>query len=538
VTAAAAPTTAQFRRRIPWRAGGAIALVFFLLWGLVAPRLGDAYSPDSYGYLLLGRSVAADFHYASAAVRDLHGVRAAPQPSRSFPPVWPALLALVQRLTGGGAEVAVYAALAVLAGLVAAAWRLAGAIDGGRPGLLFLSLPLFFIVCDPFQNELAAGRAIPLTLFFLLLGLAGFARSLAGPPSRRLAALLGGGLALMFLTRYDQLPFCGLFALLLGFAWIRRYGWTNARRPLLALAGASALVWLPWGLRNLLVFGSPFATDNGDTARSLYTDLSALAWFAPGHAPGTLGTAPLAWLLQRGHYLKMNLRITFSLDSMGHGLWLAAVALGLASWRRLRTDDRWLLLAATLHPLAVLAAVTLTPFHDFRYFSSGVWLCAFVIALSLHRLSEPLPRLRLALLAAAALGLFAGPAVSTWHLFQRASAWHTALAPAPDPGAAYYAQITPRLQSLVPADALVATGGADPFAYYTGRNAIYLPRNCVRGDDPDFLDWLAAWRPGYIWMDAAWVERMGLGGWVIDAQNGMRLLRVPDAQRGTGQMKK
>ena len=530
MTPDAAPAQSP-RRRFPWQAVGAIALVFFLLWGFVAPRLGQSYSPDSYGYLLLGRSLARDFRYESAAIRDFHGVRAAPQPSRSFPPAWPLLLAFVQRLTGAGAEVAVYAALLTLAALVMAAWALARAAAGERPGLIFLALPLFIGVCDPFQNELASGRAIPLTLLLFLLVLAGFVRSLAAPPSRGLAAGIGAALALMFLTRFDQLPFCGLFALLTGFLWIRRHGWARARAPLALMAAAAFALWLPWGLRNLAVFGSPFASDNGDTARSLYTDLSAISWFAPGHAPGAWTSAPRAWLLQRGHYLKMNLRIIFAIHYMGHGLWLAALALGAAGWRFLQRDDRWLILAALLHPLAILAAVSLTPFHDFRYFSSSVLACALIIALCAHRLTGAFPRLRQAVLAAAMLGLLAAPAAATWRDFQGAVTWRTALGPVADDSAGYYARLTPRLQTFIAPDDLVAAGNADLLAYYSQRNVIYLPRNMTQGDDPDFLDWLAVWRPRFIWMDADWVRRMGLTAWVIDTQDGMQLMRVPDSAR-------
>lgn len=514
-------------RRFSWRGVVCVTLVFFLLWGSVAPRLGQSYSPDSYGYLLLGRSLARDFRYESAAIRDFHGVRTAPQPSRSFPPAWPLLLALMQRLAGGGAEVAVYAVLLTLAALVIAAWVLARAVAGEHPGLIFLALPLFFGVCDPFQNELAAGRAIPLTLVVFLLVLAGFIRSLAACPSWRLAAGIGAGLTLMFLTRFDQLPFCGLLALLTGFLWIRRHGWTRTRGPLLMMAAAALGLWLPWGLRNLVVFGTPFASDNGDTARSLYTDLSAISWFAPGHAPGSWITAPGAWLWQRGHYMKMNLRIIFAIHYMGHGLWLAALALGAACWRFLRRDDRWLILATLLHPLAILAAVSLTPFHDFRYFSSSALACALIIALCAHRLAGAFPRLRKAVLAASVLGLFAGPAAATWRDFQGPVTWNTALGPVVDPSTGYYTRMTPRLQSFIAPDDLVAAGNADLLAYYIRRNVIYLPRNMAHGDDPDFLDWLAAWRPRFIWMDADWVRRMNLAAWVIDTQDGMQLLRVP-----------
>ncbi len=469
------------------------------LWGVVAPQAGD-FTPDSYAYALLGRSLWSGGGYASPAIRDFYGIVSMPQPSRSFPPLWPILVGGLDRLTGLGMSASLLAAFLSLALLSAAVAALARQLAPERPWLVWLALPALVLFDGEFRAELAAGRAIPLAMALQLAAFAAAISVLDAVALRGKAALFGILLGATFLTRVDEAFSC-VGALIVAAWWCRRALGSRRAGQLLVIAGAAAaLVYAPWAIRNFRVFGTPLASDNAITVASTYAGIVQICWFAQGLEPATMATAPGLWLQQRLAYLQASLVRACTSSHLAFPL---AFALAALTWKSVSRGARAFVALALVAAAAKIAAVSLTPYPDLRYFS-GIHLLSFLVAaLVLAELAARKPVARqiakLALLGlTVAVGLRGAQALTI---------------PSTTPsresvGAARFAALRAGMQVL-PAG-LVASVQADEFAYYTGLPAIYLPDNAR--DRASFEAWLRAFGPRYVvgrWRD---VQSLGIAG--------------------------
>ncbi len=456
-----------------------------VLWGSV----GRNFSPDSVAYLLLGRSFWTDGSYLTQAFRDLHsGFTNFGQESRSFPPAWPILVGATHRLLHTDLYSGVLLNAIIAFALLLCSARLGRKIlgeNGSWAGLL--STALFLGTDLAFQDELIAARSIPFALLLLMLVLLALLEDRLG-----WAGVLAGVAAL---NRFDQLP-----AMLLVAAWI---SYRSPRRFHLFLLGFGVL-YFPWGLRNILVFNSPFASDNSATAISTYPGFYGLSYFESGSLPGTIFTDPLLWLTQRSRYFLLNL--FFSVKT-GFGIPLIALGATVSAFPRVTPALRKTLLILGVHATASLAATSLTPFHDARYFSVLHWSSFFIVALliaqtasvqvSLHRWPYLATPLFILIAVAAHFERGKGAILDITQI----------------PGRSIHEAIARQLRENSPPgeESRVASSAAEAFHWSTGIPSIYLPLNLnVSRQNKAFQEWKRVFRPTHIFAEKGWAKRFGV----------------------------
>lgn len=499
----------------PWFQLAGVLACAAALWAGELPRVGT-FSPDSYAYALLGRSVWTSHRFESPAVRDFGGLRALPQPSRSFPPLWPALVGGTDALTGLGVRASLPLTAGVLLATLIVGAALARTLASGSPLLVWLAFPIFVLTDEGYRAELTSGRAIPLSMLLTLGGVALAVGTVGGVRVRMRAAAAGLLFGAAMLCRFDELVFCAGAPAVTYLLLRRRVGGGEAIRAALAMAGAMLLVFAPWGVRNWIMFGSPLASDNGGTAASTWPNAVAMSWWAAGAAPPTAFEAPARWAGQRLRYLHGNLKLLWRVT---HGAAVLALAGVLWGWRRFTPAQQAFVAFAVWHAAAKLAVISLTPYRFVRYLSA-IHLTVLVIALVLvdllateRRWTAAVRRAAVAivLLAVAARGV-AGvrgkpdPAPGEEAQRRRAEAALLALAPHAPPAA------------------LIASPDAEALAYYGGRRTIYLPFNC--DSRRDCADWFATFRPDVVVAPRAQVRALGLEDRVV-ADAGEDVVALP-----------
>lgn len=361
--------------RSTWRAMVVAALIALPL--LLAVMVTPPYSPDSWAFHELSRTVLSDFyrftHFRSYA-------ESAPY-SSAFPPLTPVLIALVDGLLGTGVRTGLYLAFGafiIFAALSEAIGRrVTGAPWVGVAAALMLLLgPKMLVV------ELNAGRTIPLQLCLYALVLWGLtARDRIGA-----AGALGIGFAagLAVLNRFDAILLPPLTALAL--IWLTG----KTIRAGQALVGSLAAI-SPWLIYSWTTFGVIFATDNSGIATALDPRAFVTDWW-PAPQPA-LADDPAAWaakVMGNAGTLVWNF-FALLIGPMGAALALAlAVPAGLHWLAARRPHDPH---GTTVQPrarmiLAIFAAIcalmmgpqVLTGYLEYRYYSALFW-ALFLLAL-------------------------------------------------------------------------------------------------------------------------------------------------------------
>jgi hypothetical protein len=343
---------------VPWSTvllSGFVAIVVY--FGLAAAALQTAfYTPDSWAYLELARTVFGDEFYVFTTWRsylsETHSI--------SFPFAYPVAIALVQLLTGDTP----LAALWLNVFLVALVWVLCAqqAVRLGVPAFAALVISTGLLLWPPYVNEAFAGRSMPLAILFLLLALASFQVN---------RHLLGGiCLGLAALTRFDYLPVVVLFiagVYLLG----RRSPKETLRWVAGALIGAS-----PWVIYSLLHFGRFWASDNSWVA--LAAEPAFVTDFPPAAVP-TLFDAPADWVAR----VFGNLPALFSALFTAVKSFPTLPALLVVAVIAVRQVPRGQLVGGGIAILltgASLAPFVLTGYFDQRYFSATLLSSSLVLA--------------------------------------------------------------------------------------------------------------------------------------------------------------
>lgn len=348
---------------------GVLAAILTRFWG--APPL----SADSWTYYELSRTIWDGF-----TIDTWRSYLGPVEHGSSFPYAWPLLLWFSDTLTGLGVRSSLVANTScVLASgaLLAAASRGLG-VSRTVGWLAILGLLSF----PPFVDEIAAGRAFPLTV--LTVSLAAYA--IVNADKRRLSwrdAVYGAALAAPAVVRSDLLPVC-LIALL-----VVTVHWRNAQRAVVALAGV-ALVLAPQVVYSLAYFDVVWISDNGRVATAAGP---AFVTDVPSADALTIADSPGAWLSKLGTNAIAAVRVPF--DNPQAFVFPSALALlSLASlsacacrWHlRVQLAQArgryWLLgvLGLGLHTLLTEAA---TGYFDLRYWSLVVLLVMLGSALVL-----------------------------------------------------------------------------------------------------------------------------------------------------------
>jgi len=507
-----------------------LALAWCWLWSQLHGGLGRIYSPDAIGYNLLGRSLTHGRGYSVDYCRDFYAEPRWPLPNRAFPPLYPLVVGITDRLLELGLPAGPAANLVVLLGTLALlAWPLRR-LAPAQAWLLPAAYLWFFAHDAGYRGEAVAGRAIPLTMMLFLAFAVAADRLLASSrPPRRAALLAGVGLAALPLTRFDQLAFClATFPLLLG-ALARRLGsWRAAIRPMLLVLAAFSLTMAPWALRNTLRFGRPFASDNWPMIFSTYASETHLSYWIPGQEPPTLRTDPGLWVRQRLGYAQRNLRTLA--HTAGPLLALAPLAL-LASWGALGRRRRLFASLALLQTVATFATVSLTPYPDPRFFApTHLWLTLLLALALAAALGRWLPRARWRRLTQALglLGLLVlGGRSGDWEAVRGGLLRGQIIPHGPEEVASHYVPLVAAFGRFVPRGSVVAIYGAEHLNYFTGFRAIYLPTNIARR--AHFLAWIARWRVGFLIMHEPAARELGLASFALTQAAGTDLLLIDAA---------
>ena len=355
-----------------------VVLPFFLT-ALIEPR----YSPDSWAYYELGRSVFEDF-YRFFHFRSYSGTSAY---SSSFPPLFPVLIAVFEYAFNTGARTGMYLAFSAFLIFALVSEKIGHLALGARWVGLSVALVLLF---DPALalGEMTAGRTIPLQLLIFALILLILLKHRRPTLLHMLA--LGGLAGIAVLNRFDAILLPILLTLTL---------WWMTRRPVRAMAvlGASVIVVSPWILYSFATFGTLFATDNSGIATSLDANAFVTDWWPV--AQPTIRDDPMAWGLRvLGNTLGLAKALTLVLTSrmslvFGFAVFLIAVLQFRSMQDRERTggvmgDTRILQVLAIAVAISalLLAPQALTGYFSVRYFSILIWtIFTFVAVLVISK---------------------------------------------------------------------------------------------------------------------------------------------------------
>lgn len=452
-----------------------------LSWAIVivyiSRKFGTAYSPDSFAYYLIGNNFISGLGYVSQTIRDFYQPISLDyfQPSRSFPPVMPIVVALVGKLTGLGITSGLVANIVIMLAAFHLYFHLSKRLLEKYWLPIFLLLPFFILTNAPFVDEIVSGRSIPLAMLCILGVLYIVSADDISPRSQ---FLLGVILGILYLTRFDALVFCVFF--IGGYLIFSR----RARKGGIVLG--FLLVLAPWIIRNLIEFGTPLASDNSITAISTFPNIVQICYFVDG-VP-TLKENLGLWMVQRAGYLIENIKISLGM-LLPYGIVLPLLVSGVGLYLlRANKKLRSMIAISWVWWISNLAVISLTPYHDARYFSISTFLMAFSASLVLITFLTKYRSIREATNDRV-------PSAAT-HMTNRLSMITAILVISlltayaiksriqlGDIKSANYIQIYSNFRTVVGSNDLVAIfGGADHLAYYSSWRTIYMPLNI---DKPD-----------------------------------------------------
>lgn len=352
-----------------------IAWIFFFItsaflwaWSMIHFDLGSHFTQDSFGYFLLAKNIFSGLGFTSFSARDFYIEPTWPVISRSFPPLHPFLIGLVDLIFGFGIRSAALLNIFVLFGTIVTFLILSRTLNKSTWFVIAFSFILFFWANPYYREELIAGRSIPCTIMFYYLAIIFFAKSIISNNNHRWhECMCGFFLCLMLHERFDQMLFCLLF-IPASFIFYRLNGSSNWESFI--KSGTITLVLvvfsLPWVIRNIIQFQTPFASNNTMAVISVNPDMACLNYWLPGDEPPTIYTAPNIWINQRIAFLVKNLKKIWEIAK--HVIYIAPIA-ALAVWRRFHTLQKMFAIVSVLNMAASLITVSLTPYGDHRYFS-------------------------------------------------------------------------------------------------------------------------------------------------------------------------
>lgn len=430
--------------------------------------------------------------------------------SRSFPPLYPIPVGVVDRFSSFAIASGVLVNMAVLAGVV---WVLATTFKRFESILSFapfFASVLVLALTPSLTNDVAGARVLPLTFLLVL-----YATYVA--VERDAPVLLGTTLGLAALARFDTTAFAILLPILL--VLLGKQTLRSSAKTYFAMM----LVYATWGVRNWLLFGSFFASDNAISALSLTPGMAQLNWYI--ETPARAWNAVHEWSTQRVSYLVENVRVLVNGTQLFGGLLplLALAALPFASGLA-REKTRWYGAVVLLFVVTNLASVSLTSFHDARYFAISAvltfiaftqWACE---AISDRRTSRVFVE---KWTCVSETGLLMACASCLILVFFFRTSY---VADQYEEGA-NLKQLRELIAPIIPPGSRVATGVgyAESMSYYMGYMTVSMPSG--QSSTPAFYDWQRHWRMDFSivsptsptaseWNNAV---RASLNGWrVID----------------------
>jgi len=208
--------------------------------------------------------------------------------SADFPPLWPVVLSITDKLLHTGLNSGFVAGFLCLALFMSISEAIARELTGVRwVGLAVVGI---LIASWWFQTELLAGQTMPMQL--LLMSLILYVLLDARPLSASRSFCVGALCGVAFLNRFD--------ALLFGIGMVFACGWAakSWRAGAMAVLGLG-LAMSPWIVYSLTYFNTPLASDNKAIALAAVITHTT-EWYA---APlPTVFDQPLTWLLKLVRY--------------------------------------------------------------------------------------------------------------------------------------------------------------------------------------------------------------------------------------------
>jgi hypothetical protein len=234
----------SLRDRAFWFAASVTAIVF------VANFRSPQFSPDSWSYFELSKSVFRDFYRANTIQRfETHSAYC-----DSFPPAWPTVLAVARKILDVGIYTGYLLNFFICIGLLASLELFLTKLR--FPSWVGVACYLCVLGLPGFREDALAARAIPLSLFLLVLALL----FVFSNQRRAVNSMIAGAvMGLNCLTRFDALPMALVLGVAIGVQNYRStrsvgYGLSLVSAYLLALA----VVFSPWSIYGLIHFGRLF----------------------------------------------------------------------------------------------------------------------------------------------------------------------------------------------------------------------------------------------------------------------------------------
>jgi glycosyltransferase involved in cell wall biosynthesis len=378
----------------------ALVLLPLLLSVVASPN----YSPDSWAFYELSKTVFADFYRFS----HFRSYASASEYSSAFAPLWPTLIALVDGALGTGARTGLYLAFLSFFGFVLVSERLGQSLVGARwlgTGLALLLLLAPKMVWD----ELGAGRTIPLQL--LLYGMVLLGLTIGRTMSLLRAAGIGLVAALAVMNRFDG-------AFLPIFTTAAVFFVTRSPAHTLAAFAASLAAVSPWVGYSLSTFGTVFATDNSSVATALDARAFVTDWW-PEAQPSVVDD-PASWvakvLCNVGQWGVNGLALL--LTPLGFAMALAVVLVGVVQWFAAKAPVHGKTAGGTSRHFALLfvfivfLALSMIPqivtgYLEYRYYAGLIWGSLFGAAMwHIERARTLRQRQTFASIYTAAIGVF------------------------------------------------------------------------------------------------------------------------------------
>lgn len=494
-------------------------------WALLHARLGAHFTQDSYAYYLLGKNVFGGLGYTSYCARDFSVEPVWPVLSQSFPPLHPILTGLVDVITDLGVRSLSVVSLFYLMGTIVTMFFLGRGLD--KKSWLFLFFAFIAVIgTNPFyREELEAGRSIPGMMLFYLLAMGCFVRTLDGKVrSRRTEILCGVMLAAMLLQRFDQTLFT--LAFLFCSFFIFKLRGLNTRQSLIrtgTIAGAFAVASFPWALRNIIHFGSPFASDNTGSTMSTFRGLYCCHFWLPGMEPPSLFTHPEMWLNQRLKFLSSNFDKIVNITH--HLVYVVPVAV-LAMWRTFSFRQWVFIFFVLIQFCTTLFTISLTPYGDNRYFSlvhlNLAVVVAMVIANAFHAGSTRVIRavVQTAMVLYLLHTTFSNANVRRFEADLLAG---KIIPQTPDAKIANHRRMEAIVSKYVKQDDVLSVKpNADGYTAFTGRRTVYWP-STIKTNRRGLAEWIEVWSVDYFLLPRKYVKRLRLDPFVV-APVGSRLL--------------
>jgi hypothetical protein len=249
---------------------------------------------------------------------------------------------------------------------------------------------------------------------------------------------------------------------------------------------------IPWSIRNIIVFGNPFASDSSISALSTYASIVQISWFE--HIP-QLQDNPSLWITQRITFAIQNLKILLKLSNRIGGFLSIALSLyGLWSPNISKSIKTYITIS-WLWVFSNLITISITPYHDARYFSFSTFLIFTSALLTLISLISLKNKIDLQKFDYATIGKnqtlkfqWILSVFSLILIFVLVNHFVISKNKFEDKNSPGLICLSNAFKGEINNNDLIAFEAAENLAYYSNWRTIYMPLN-LQYPDKDFISW-------------------------------------------------